>query len=411
MLDHPPALDRPPPAPGGAPGVLHQGSQGAAGNAGWEQRIQACRAAYLTQPPGTRLGWLQTIGLGRLRTRLGSRWPELRERVVALVEHALAHELGPRDLYVDASPDLLHIVRIGRERAEVARHGELLTAEVTARLWGTVPRGVALTVRTVPFDVADLLHDAMTVGELRAQLDACAQRHELAPAAAQGVLAASLQPRFQPILHVRKRLVSAYRLTAWGEGAAFVAPSEACASELDAWSLRQALELCRRPAPGRAPALVLPVHYATLVGMRRRELFTQHCRLLPARSARELIFEVVGLPAGVPQARVRELMSYLRPFCLAIAVRLERTRAGLDHLASCGIRGLSASAAELAGDNAAEALVGLAGTARVHGMRSLLVGVEDATIYRLALAAGIDHVCGDGLMPPLTRPGRAFLIG
>jgi hypothetical protein len=122
---------------------------------------------------------------------------------------------------------------------------------------------------------------------------------------------------------------------------------------------------------------------------------------------------VLDLPAGAPQARVRELMSYLRPFCLAMVVRLERAHTNLDHLASSGIRGLSASPGTLAGEgeSVAETLACLAGSARVRGMRSLLIDATAPATYRFALAAGIDHICGDGLMPPLVRPGRAFQVG
>ena len=113
-------------------------------------------------------------------------------------------------------------------------------------------------------------------------------------------------------------------------------------------------------------------------------------------------------PRGTPltQARVRELMSYLRPFCLGIAVRLERSRPGLDHLASCGIRGLSASATELAGDGAAEVLVSLAGNARVHGMRSLLVEVEDAAIFTTHGLVNAVGLC----LHSWTAPGDAVIL-
>ena len=52
----------------------------------------------------------------------------------------------------------------------------------------------------------------------------------------------------------------------------------------------------------------------------------------------------------------------------------------------------------------------LAGTARVAGMRSMLVEVSAPSLCRAAQAAGLDHVSGDGLMPPLSQPGRAFVV-
>ena len=93
--------------------------------------------------------------------------------------------------------------------------------------------------------------------------------------------------------------------------------------------------------------------------------------------------------------------------------RLPRATVDTDYLTSSGIRGLSLAAGSLGPDQpaAAAALASLAGAARVRGMRSLLVEVAAPGLYRAALAAGVDHIVGDGLMPPLRRPGRAFVVG
>ena len=55
---------------------------------------------------------------------MGRRWGELRDRVVGLVQQAWRASLGAGELYVDLGADLLHVVRVGRGRAEVERHGE-----------------------------------------------------------------------------------------------------------------------------------------------------------------------------------------------------------------------------------------------------------------------------------------------
>ena len=138
----------------------------------------------------------------------------------------------------------------------------------------------------------------------------------------------------------------------------------------------------------------------------------QQCRRLPRQSAGRLIFEVLDLPLGLPQARVRELMAYLRPFCLAIVARLPAPAPDLGHLATCGIGGLSLSAGSLPADDRAmaTALATLAGSTKTIGLRSCVVEASSARFCRAALAAGIDHLCGDALMPPLAQPGRAFSV-
>jgi hypothetical protein len=222
-----------------------------------------------------------------------------------------------------------------------------------------------------------------------------------------------LQPRFRPVLHLRKRLVSAYRLVAASPAGDGAGQREAdCSDELDVWALQWAAETLREPRRRSKPALIVPVHYPSLASRRPRDLLMQACRELPPRSSRQLVFELLALPTELPQARVRELMAYLRPFCLAILVRLPRPEAGIAQLAGTGVRGVAvALPAETDPAGAmAPALTTLAGAARISGLRSMLVDLDDPRLCRWAAAAGIDHVCGDGLMPPLRRPGRAFVV-
>jgi hypothetical protein len=104
-------------------------------------------------------------------------------------------------------------------------------------------------------------------------------------------------------------------------------------------------------------------------------------------------------------------MAYVAPFCRAIVARVPPDALGTDRLAGTGIRGLSLAASALdPADGTAEARIAeLAGTARALGMRSLLVEAGSARSCRAALAARTDYVSGDGLMPPLPRPGGIFL--
>jgi hypothetical protein len=196
---------------------------------------------------------------------------------------------------------------------------------------------------------------------------------------------------------LRKRLVSAYRLTS---------PDPAAADDL--WAIAMANACLRETAGARAPALIVPVHYATLAEMRAREAYLGQCRQLPGHSRRRLVQEVLDLPPGLPQARVRELLAYLRPMSLALVVRLPAPASDLAQLVHTGARGVSIAASVT--DASDPALPVLVGRARIAGLRSLLVDISDPGQCRLALQAGLDHLCGEALLPALPRPGRAFMI-
>lgn len=374
-------------------------------------RIERCRAAARGLPPAEGQFSLQLFDLARLRARVGWRWDALRLRAVGLIEAGLAHALGSADLCLDNGGERLFVVRAARERRDIERQAELLAAQVTARLCGTIPGGAIIRVQTLPFDPDAALEGAVSRADLLARFEAA--WHALDRDAPIPPGAPALQPRYRPILHLRKRLVSAYRLIPdAGDGRTAAAIEAALGEEIDSWALRQAVAMMLEQRHCREPALVVPVHYATLAGIRPRELFTQACRQLPPRSSRQLVFELLGLPPELPQARVRELLGYLRPFCLALVVRLPYLTREIGHLTSSGARGICLATAPGSGDERTPtpSIAALAGMARVAGMRSMLVDIATPPMCRAAAAAGIDHVSGDGLMPPLWRPGRAFVV-
>ena len=355
---------------------------------------------------------LQVFDLARLKARLGWSWPEQRGRAIAMIEAGLAREATPCDLRLYNGDARYFAVRAAGERRSAQRQSELLAADVTVRLCGTIPGGAIIRVATVPLDPAAALTGVATAAELLACLEALADGGDAAAHGPQAALPTGLQPRFRPILQLRKRLVSAYRLTAQAtDGRSAVALEADLGEALDEWALREIIALLREPRRAGEPALVVPVHYATLASMRSRDFYSLRSRQLPRRSSRQVVFELLGLPEGLPQTRVRELLGYLRPFSAALLVRLSRPTAEIGHLASSGVRGLSLAAAPAAGDPAdVDTLSTLAGRARVAGMRSMLVDLSAPALCRTAHAAGIDHVSGDTLMPSLTRPGRAFVV-
>ena len=130
--------------------------------AGLLAQVERCRLAAVPLAHPERQFSLQVFDLGRLRARLGLRWEGLRYRAVGQIQTGLARELGEEELAIDGGGDLLFAIRSAPDRREVERHGELLAAEVTARLCGTLPGGAIVRVTTLPFDPTTELVGATT---------------------------------------------------------------------------------------------------------------------------------------------------------------------------------------------------------------------------------------------------------
>ena len=95
-------------------------------------------------------------------------------------------------------------IRAASDRREVARHGELLAAEVTARLCGTIPAGAIVGVLTQAFDPTVGLIGA-SPEEMAAALERQVRGTEDGDAAAIAASVSLVPPRFEPVLHLRKR--------------------------------------------------------------------------------------------------------------------------------------------------------------------------------------------------------------
>jgi len=379
-------------------------------------RLEAFRRRHLRQSEPRLFGALQILDLDLIRRRFGARWVPLREKIFQIIEHALDRELGPDDLYLvfDERTVYLFVTGIAREAAVVRMR--LAAARITERLCGLVPGGAAIRVQTLPFDLDSGLAGVTGPRELRARIEAFEREVEDAERRCFHDNAKRLAPRLLPLVHLRKRLVAAYRLEAryirpdGGELAATSLCPERVSgvfdAELDAWSVSRLVDLgtAWRERAGRS-LLVLPVHYETLAQRRLREPLLLQARRLARPSERFLLFELLELPPGVPQGWLHELLMYLKPFCHGFAVRLYPEMLTTEPLTKCGVEFLSLSAAAIEErEDGFEIIDRWAGLAREVRMRSALLDISRRETVAAAKAAGVDYAAGRVIAPGLTDP-------
>jgi hypothetical protein len=371
-------------------------------------------------------GGLFVLDLEELRRRFASRWSQAREKAMQLVEAAIARRLGPNDLYLALPGERVVLLLTDVERAAAERLARRIAGEITDRLCGMIPGGVACRASGTTLDLVADLEGVADLEAVEALLDAAAPADDGADAALAAV-AASHEPRYAPVLNVAKRLISIQALSGAARSGVTGPPpaGEAGAAAHDRWLVATATRLLGNP--GFRAGVLIQLGYPTLASMRHREPLMLACRRLPAAARRRLLVELVGLPPTLPQARVRELVSYLKPFTIGVMVRLDRValagarpgaRPAVDtQLAGTGIAGLSldlAAAAEAGGAGLAPSAVPLAAlhaVARQFGLRSLCHVGADRRLCRAALVSGIDHLTGEALLPPTPRPGRVVALG
>src|SRR3954453_964090 len=157
---------------------------------------------------------LQLLDLEQIRYRFGRRWTSLRPKIFGIVESSLQRDLGRDDAYVAVSETLFYVFRIGLKRQDAERRGWLAAADITERLCGAIPGGVAVTLKTVPFDVGAGLAGVTGLEQLRNRVEAFSRSVDDAELRVFLDHAAQLQPWFraaQPADHRRPALLGLER--------------------------------------------------------------------------------------------------------------------------------------------------------------------------------------------------------
>jgi hypothetical protein len=402
------------------------------------ERLEAFRQHHRSLPAPRGKGGLFILDIAELGRRFANRWPRARDKAYQLVEASFARRLNSGDRYVALSGERFLLLLTDVHRADAELMARRVAGDITERLCGMIPGGVACRLRATTLDPDTGLTGVTSLAELEARLATAEAPADNPSDAAMAELTATLAAIYTPVLNVPKRLVSIYALEAEGTGAhgavlpaaGQTADTVESAAVLDRWAIGQAAHALAMDS-FRAAALIR-ISYTTIAGMRHRQPLMLACRRLPSHARRRLLIDIAGLPPSLPQARLRELVSYLTPFTAGVIVRLDPEQfAGKTALArgapqvvaaqltGSGVVGLSLGLANERSSTgggadramAAAALATLAATARQLRLRTFCDIGSDRRFGRAALVAGIDHVMGEALLPATSRPGRVIALG
>jgi len=398
---------------------------------GFARAIETFLRAHRAGPDHRRRGAVHFLSFEMLRQRFGNRWPGLREKALQIVETSLDRALGKDDLYVVVDETTVLLLVTGLTRGEAEIRLALVAGEITGRLCGTVPWGAALSLRTMPCDLDRLLAGVAGLRQLLERIEAAGRQADNDEMSRFVTAKPGLVTAFVPVLRVRKSMVSAYRTIVQHDDGARRTPAADLLdggsingvfdAEIDRWCLERIAE---RLAQGRGrrhrAVVIVPVHYETLATRRFRDDYLTVCRKLPPSSARRLIVEIVDLPSGLVQARSRDLLAYVRPFVLALSVRVAAPDAPLDQLDGAGALLVSVAAPRPAGPDGAggagapdrvATLRGFVEGASALRLRTHVLGCATPGDCQVAVRAGVDLVDGEGLLPPVQTMDRVLRTG
>jgi len=313
-------------------------------------------------------GKVNLIGLDAVRSRLGARWIDRRERVYQHAEHTLRRQLGAHALILRVSETDFLVVQPGVDRLsgqayclnclrEVLTHflGEALLADIVVHEVSSIEDG---RIRAQQLDndavasQATLLEAAAPQASTSRQLSpALASQERWSPFVSHDGQRLRTSCKLEPVFQLKTYARIGFRM----RRSVLILPAETPMSvseqrqltgadleRIDFATLARGLERLEQEAGGeRQPSLILPVSFATLSSTRGRAVLAEFFRAAQESVQRGLICEVCDVE-GVPPGALLAATSLMRPFCRYIIARLAAAPAGLlTNLDGVGIQGVS----------------------------------------------------------------------
>lgn len=161
---------------------------------------------------------------------------------------------------------------------------------------------------------------------------------------------------------------------------------------------------------GRKLLTALPVHYESLRTRQRKEDYFDVLRGLSAKLKQRFVFEIVGIPVGMPAVGLEELAGPLKSFGRAVMAQVPLSRVDLQPFKIAGFHAVVLNLDECDLSEAAlfPIIEKFAGDAEREKIRTAIHGVPSISLAMAALTSGINYVDGEALHYLTEAPKAAY---
>ncbi len=371
------------------------------------------------------------ISLDKVRDKLGPKWESVRDKVHETVRGIIEHHMTAQDLYTQYDDLSFLVVLSGRGAREAQLRCTLISEEILRRLLGRQTAAEVIDIKMVRvaddqglrFDdlpgIDSLLADYFVADAAPAEpkRPVPPPARPAPPPAAPAKAAPSNKVLglfesefiFRPLLAVRTKVVSTFmcipvrpRHGGYASGYDVLGdPGDPRhILELDLLTMNHTAGALRMLQQTKKRSLMaLPVHFETLADSGRRAHYVSQCAESFSATANRVVFEIVGLPDGIPQARLIDLASALRPNSRAVMARFDLEHTSFPAFRTAGLHavGVDVYTSEKSETTVMAQLDRFIDSAKKNQLRTYVLGVRSISLYTVAVTAGTDYLAGYAL--------------
>ncbi len=163
--------------------------------------------------------------------------------------------------------------------------------------------------------------------------------------------------------------------------------------QVDIANIEQGIELLRmRPPEQRKLLLIIPAAFSTFASTRARARIAPAVKRAIGEMGVKILFEIRQL-AGVPQGRISEVVSLLKPYCMTTMGHASAEPRAVAALRGCGLAGACVDFDGIKGGEALleEHLGALSSAAKASTGACMIQGFNNLQQMALGRLAGISH--------------------
>ena len=182
---------------------------------------------------------------------------------------------------------------------------------------------------------------------------------------------------------------------------------------LDQFTFKRSLtELKTLIASGGRSLFAVPVHFETLANPQRSTEYVRLCAEQSEAIQKRFVFEIVGLPGKVPQARLVQLVAPLLPVARAVIGRFPSDDFEFLEYRSSGLHavGIDVYQTGKRERNLMTDMDRFVEMARKNRIKTYISGVRSLSLLTAAISGGFDYIAGHALGPtcPKAEDVRTF---